>query len=141
MKCFLKPWGQACKLYIDNWIFFKRRPKHLDGLEQHWASKSFVLLYSKNEIGYLSYQQGKWLFEYSDWFKNQNRISPLIELPFKSQLYESKVLWVFFSSRIPSVKQPKIKKLYERGEKPSIADLLEISGKRTINNSFVLKAR
>ena len=120
---------------------FKRQPKYLDKVGQQQDSKTFVLLYGKNDIGYLKYERGKWQFRYSIWFREQDVILPLIEFPKKAKVYESDELWSFFISRIPSTKQPKIKELIATGKNPNIADLLELFGKRTINNPFVLETR
>ena len=41
----------------------------------------FTLSYNKLAIGYLSINQGKWVFEYSEEFKKQGKILPLSNFP------------------------------------------------------------
>lgn len=100
----------------------------------------FVLQYEKDEIGFLSYREGVWKFEYSPWFKTQNDLDPLFEFPDVNKLYESKSLWPFFSSRIPSDKQPKMQRFYEKNPKKvdNLGALLAEFGKTTVNNPFKL---
>ena len=69
----------------------------------------FSLKYQNAVIGNLIFDKEEWLFEYSEWFKNQNELQPLLEFPIVSNTYKTKELWPFFSNRIPSFKQPKIK--------------------------------
>ena len=101
-------------------------------------SKKFVLSYGKDEIGYLKFLDGQWVFTYSEWFKNQARILPLLEFPEKNKIYRSKELWSFFTSRIPSDKQPKRLEL-DKKENSNVAVLLELFGKQTVNNPFILE--
>lgn len=116
---------------------FTRKPGYLSAVSQDKDSKKFELLYGNNPIGYLQFADGVWHFEYSDWFKNQDRIVPLIEFPEKDKKYRSKALWSFFSSRIPSQENIDSKK----GDMVnlSLSELLEKFGKQTINNPFILK--
>lgn len=101
----------------------------------------FVLSYKRLVIGYLSINQGKWTFEYSEDFKKQGEISPLSNFPNKELVYSSKELWPFFASRIPSAAQLERKakitsdELSERNE----VHLLRKYGHRTITNPFVLQ--
>lgn len=120
---------------------FVREPEYLTEIKQEANSKKFVLLYGKNEIGYLKYINDEWIFVYSNWFKGQNTLLPLIEFPSKTNVYKSKELWSFFSSRIPSQKQPKLMRLNEKKDALNLATLLEMFGKQTINNPFVLKTK
>ncbi len=117
-------------------LFF-RKPDYLHGIEQNSVSKKFVLTYGKNDIGYLEHGGNQWKFVYSEWFKQQDRIQPLVEFPKKNVIYKSPELWSFFSSRIPSAKQLKVGK--SSGRKLNMDELLEKFGKQTINNPFVLE--
>ena len=99
-----------------------------------------MLSYGPNDIGYLKFLDGNWIFTYSDWFKEQKTIMPLIEFPHKDKVYRSKELWSFFNSRIPSNKQPKFKQLDKEG-KLSLEKLLETFGKNSVNNPFTLEVR
>ena len=101
----------------------------------------FVLTYNKLEIGYLSINQGKWTFEYSEDFKKQGKIITISNFPNKVLVYSSKELWPFFASRIPSAAQLERKgnitseELLERNE----VHLLKKYGHRTITNPFILQ--
>jgi HipA-like protein len=101
----------------------------------------FVLSYKRLEIGYLSVNQGKWTFEYSEDFKKQGEISSLSNFPNKALVYTSEELWPFFASRIPSAAQLERKakitsdELSERNE----VHLLRKYGHRTITNPFKLQ--
>ena len=56
-------------------------------------------------IGTLTFSEGIWTFGYSDDFKLQNTISPLVNFPSKEKKYTTRELWPFFASRIPSSAQ------------------------------------
>lgn len=120
---------------------FVRDPEHLIGIKQEANSKKFALLYGKNEIGYLKYLNHEWIFVYSNWFKKQNTLLPLVEFPNKTEIYKSKELWSFFKSRIPSMKQPKLIKMNGKMNAPNLAVLLEMFGKQTVNNPFILEIK
>ena len=118
---------------------------HTEGMENRLTPDDmqvqFVLSYNKLVIGYLSVNQGKWTFEYSEDFKKQGEILPLSNFPNKALLYTSEELWPFFASRIPSVAQLERKakitsdELSERNE----VQLLRKYGHRTITNPFTLQ--
>lgn len=114
-----------------------KQAKNLVGITQEQDSKKFVLSYNDNPIGYLKHKDNKWIFVYSGWFKSQDSILPLIEFPNSNQIYRSSELWSFFSSRIPSSKQPKVKEFNAEGVM-SIDELLEKFGQSTVNNPFTL---
>ena len=52
----------------------------------------FSLKYQNTIIGNLTYDKDKWLFEYSEWFKNQNELQPLLEFPTVNNTYKTKEL-------------------------------------------------
>jgi HipA-like protein len=99
---------------------------------------TFVLSYKDMEIGKLSVKGSSWRFEYSEEFKDQTNILPLSNFPDKMKVYESRQLWPFFMSRIPSDAQLQKKKF---GVKSStdIVNLLKMYGKKTITNPFFLE--
>jgi HipA-like protein len=119
---------------------------HSEGMENRVVPDDiqfrFVLSYSKLVIGYLSVDQGKWTFEYTEDFKKQGEILPLSNFPNKGIVYSSEELWPFFASRIPSAAQLEQKahipfsEIQERNE----VNLLRKYGQRTITNPFVLQA-
>ena len=101
----------------------------------------FILKYQNKQIGNLEYLDHKWLFSYTEWFKKQNEIEPLLEFPKKKEQYTSNKLWHFFANRIPSLKQPSMKKFIEKNPtyKENSAELLGKFGKYSVNNPFVLE--
>lgn len=107
---------------------------------QGTSNKKFVLSYGNNAIGYLKNVDDNWSFEYSDWFKQQDVILPLLEFPNKDKTYEADQLWSFFSSRIPSKINLELTDKNNYSTTSSIVELLEIFGKRTVNNPFVLES-
>ena len=99
----------------------------------------FFLKYNNQEIGKLSYKNGVWFFEYSDWFKKQQDFRPLIEFPNKDKQYQSNELWTFFASRITSLKQPKVLEfISENNNKVDFIELLKKFGKTSVNNPYHL---
>lgn len=103
----------------------------------------FSLKYQNTVIGNLTFDKKEWLFEYSEWFQNQDELQPLLEFPIVTNIYKNKELWPFFSNRIPSFKQPKIKEYIEKhpSERTNIAKLLEIFGEYSVNNPFKLETK
>ena len=103
----------------------------------------FSLKYQNSIIGNLSFENEEWLFEYSEWFKNQNELQPLLEFPVVSNKYKTTELWPFFSNRIPSFKQPKIKNYIEKhpSERNNTVKLLELFGQYSVNNPFKLETK
>lgn len=103
----------------------------------------FSLKYQNNVIGDLKFEDNKWLFEYSAWFKNQTELQPLLEFPLVQHSYQSNELWPFFADRIPSFKQPRIKSYIEKhpDEKTNTAKLLELFGEYSVNNPFKLEIK
>lgn len=103
----------------------------------------FSLKYQNAVIGSLIFDNNEWLFEYSEWFKNQNDLQPLLEFPTVSYVYKTKELWPFFSNRIPSFKQPKIKEYIEKNpsERTNTVKLLEMFGEYSVNNPFKLETK
>ena len=102
----------------------------------------FKLSYNHLVVGYLSLSNAVWHFEYSDEFKKQDMIRPIIIFPDKGEIYRSEKLWPYFAARIPSLKRPDIQKvLYEEKiDETNEVELLKRFGKRTISNPFYLEA-
>lgn len=100
---------------------------------------SFILFLDSVEIGRLSYDDGLWEFAYSEEFKELSG-RPLADFPLIDKKYKSKVLWPFFSSRIPSMARHRVKKLVDKEgiEDNDLLALLTRFGKRTITNPYVL---
>jgi HipA-like protein len=106
------------------------------------ASSEFNLVYKGATIGILSIRGGKWSFRYTEEFRRDGRIKPLMIFPDKDKTYESKELWPFFSMRIPSLKQPSIRAVVddEHIDEHDQVKLLRRFGRRTISNPFELIA-
>ena len=102
----------------------------------------FFLKYGDLLVGTLSVEDGVWKFEYSDRFKQSKSLRPIVEFPDVDKIYESKALWQFFASRIPSPEQPEVEEILRRehiSEDDSVS-LLKRFGTRTISNPFQLEA-
>jgi len=79
----------------------------LSGIETLAADEkcSFKLLLKSLEIGTLRAENGEWVFEYSNEFRQQKEIKPIVNFPVLDRKYRSRVLWPFFALRIPSPEQ------------------------------------
>ncbi len=103
---------------------------------------SFILTYDKLVIGFLNVADGKWEFSYSEDFKKQDELKPIVDFPDKNRIYTSTDLWPFFASRIPSLSRPSIKEILDKSEIDSndLVELLKLFGQKTISNPFHLQA-
>jgi HipA-like protein len=102
----------------------------------------FILKYGDLLVGTLSVKDGVWKFEYSEQYKQSKDFRPLVEFPDVDKVYESKELWQFFASRIPSPEQPEVDEILKReqiSEDDSVA-LLKRFGTRTVSNPFQLES-
>lgn len=105
------------------------------------AQAEFLLFYGNLLVGTLSVTEGHWRFEYSDEFKLNTELRPLVEFPDVDKVYDNTELWQFFASRIPSMEQPDVEDVL-KGEKiaeDDVVALLRRFGKRTITNPFELR--
>ena len=115
-----------------------------DGREQLQTPKheeaNFRLQYRDLDVGYLSHHDGKWHFEYTDDFRLQTNVCPLIDFPHTDKHYTSEVLWPFFAIRIPGLGQPAVQRVIreENLDKHNEAQLLKRFGKMTIANPYIL---
>jgi HipA-like protein len=102
----------------------------------------FLLTYNNLLIGTLSVAEGVWKFEYSDDFRRNDTLRPIVEFPDVNKIYQSKELWQFFASRIPSLEQAEVEEIIKREhiEEDDAVRLLKRFGERTITNPFNLKA-
>lgn len=101
----------------------------------------FRLFLEKLWVGSLSFQRGLWIFEYSDEFKKQSEIRPIMDFPVLERRYESKDLWPFFALRIPSREQVSVKSFLETKESGEVdeATMLRQFGRRSVANPFELQ--
>lgn len=93
----------------------------------------FILKFDKLEIGILSFTDNTWFFSYSEEFKSQKEILPLVNFPTVNKEYMSDELWPFFVSRIPSTAQRQLSE-----ENQATTTLLKIYGRKTIANPYQL---
>src|SRR5687768_938744 len=100
----------------------------------------FELLYNDLVVGKLKLYEGKWTFAYSEEFKEQHDVQPLIAFADTTKLYEADSLWPFFVARIPSTAQPQVRQAIDKEglDEHSDLELLKRFGTRTIANPFVL---
>lgn len=96
---------------------------------------NFTLIFNKLEVGTLSYADNVWAFSYSEEFKKQKEILPLVNFPTLEKEYTSHELWPFFISRIPSMAQLQSKKGTGRKD---LVSLLKDYGRKTIANPYQL---
>lgn len=101
---------------------------------------SFQLVYKKLLIGTLYVNNGIWKFTYSDQFKAQDEILPLVDFPNKKSTYESAQLWPFFSYRIPGLNQPSVQEIIRKEsiDKENEVALLKKFGRFSIFNPYLL---
>jgi len=104
------------------------------------AHARFLLTYDDLLVGTLTVQAGLWTFEYSDKFRLEVRLRPLVEFPDVNKTYVNEELWQFFASRIPSTERPEVEQILRREhvEEDDAVALLKLFGKRTIANPFEL---
>lgn len=99
----------------------------------------FELKYKNLLIGTLEYKfkENVWYFEYSEEFKRQNKIAPILSFPNTNKVYSGKELWSFFASRIPDNTSESADNK-EKECNSSMIDLLKSYGQKTITNPFDL---
>ena len=91
-------------------------------------------------VGTLRAEGGEWFFSYSQEFRNQTEIKPIVDFPVLGREYRSRHLWPFFALRIPSPSQPGVRE-FIRTQPQAKADegiLLKEFGARSVANPFRL---
>lgn len=119
------------------------KPDGHDELKTPNSSAEFALLFEHLPVGLLSLENGIWSFRYTVEFKRQSRIKPLPEFPILDNVYHSKTLWPFFAFRIPGMNQPQAKDLAQKKgiTEGNIVELLDLFGRKSINNPFELELK
>jgi HipA-like protein len=122
---------------IMDWLGFHKTLQARPGVRAE-----FKLSYEDLVVGTLSVADSIWKFTYSDEFKKQDELRPLVDFPDLDEVYESKELWQFFVMRIPSPEQPEVGEILKREhiEEDDAVSLLKRFGERTIANPFKLRA-
>lgn len=102
---------------------------------------TFGLMYGSLPVGTLELRSGVWHFDYTEVFKKQNKIPPIVGFSDINKNYKSEELWPFFMSRIPSTNRPAVKEVInkEHIDETDLAALLDRFGKKTISNPFELE--
>lgn len=105
------------------------------------VTTTFVLQFEDLPVGFLTLANGIWQFSYSEEFKRQSEVKPLVDFPQLEKVYRNDHLWPFFLARIPSLSQPQVEETIRREglDRNSSAALLRRFGERTISNPFVLQ--
>lgn len=101
---------------------------------------SFRVMLGSLCVGVLQADRGEWVFNYSDEFRRQDKINPIVDFPVLDRAYRSRTLWPFFALRIPSLKQPSVQEFLQK-QPSATADegiLLKEFGMRSIANPFRL---
>lgn len=113
----------------------------LSKLNSENENAKFELLFEDKLVGILQFNKDKWIFEYSEEYKEKQFVLPLINFPDIKKKYEFEELMPFFATRIPNLNQPYHEKKLEKleGDKTSLVSLLKIFGEKSINNPFELK--
>jgi hypothetical protein len=101
----------------------------------------FVLCMGELPMLLLSHEGGGWTLRYTDQFKQQNRVAPLVPFPDVNKVYASKEIWPFFAVRIPSIARPEIERTVraEKLDYSDVAAMLSRFGKRSIADPFELR--
>jgi HipA-like protein len=126
-------------------FFRSERPEGLEELETPQDEDArFALRFEDLLVGHLTLSEGLWTFTYSDEFKSQTRVPPMVDFPSTSRAYQSRELWPFFVSRIPSLSQPRVLEAVEEAERKgedarSAVALLRRYGRNSISNPFTLE--
>lgn len=118
------------------------RDEQITELSPHkGVSAKFILSHPTTSIGELFFDGESWIFRYTDEFKKQSKLSPIVDFPDVDKEYKSIVLFPYFGFRIPSLSQPRIKKIVKQKQinPDNPVDLLKQFGQRTIVNAFDLR--
>ena len=102
---------------------------------------TFILSHRSTSIGELILNNGTWTFQYTEEFKQQKKLTPIIDFSDINKVYQSEKLFAYFEFRIPSIQRPQIKQVIEKEKIDSnnTVELLKHFGQRTIVNPFHLQ--
>ena len=123
------------------WRKIFNKPNENDVILPTNETTKFVVRIKSLEIGYLTFEKGYWIFEYTDAFRNQDKYRRLVGFSDTKKVYTSEVLWPFFKIRIPGLKQPLVQEILkkEKIDKNNEAMLLKKFGRNNISNAYVLE--
>jgi hypothetical protein len=82
-----------------------------------------------------------WELRYTDAFKAQSRLSPIVCFPDVDKVYRSAKLWPFFSVRIPSIARPEVQRTVreENLDYDDVAAMLRRFGRKSVADPFELR--
>ena len=125
---------------IFSWAFQNEETESLESTPN--TSAKFELILKNQVVGYLSAENGNWIFRYSDWYTDQTKYLPIIDFPQKEEQYVSPELWPFFVSRIPGLKQPSIQQILakDKVDQHDTVSLLKKFGRQSIQSPMILEA-
>ena len=103
-------------------------------------SVAFSVMLDGLEVGVLSYDGTQWTYRYTEAFRDQDLVKPIIDFPMPGKEYRSETLWPFSLLRIPSLEQPSVQHfVHEHGLSDlNEATLLRQFGRRSVANPFEL---
>jgi hypothetical protein len=101
----------------------------------------FVLWFRKLPMMQLRRVGGMWELRYTDAFKAQSRLSPIVCFPDVDKVYRSAKLWPFFSVRIPSIARPEVQRTVreENLDYDDVAAMLRRFGRKSVADPFELR--
>ena len=101
----------------------------------------FVLVLGRLPILILSRTLDGWTMRYTEVFKNQKRVAPLVPFPDVNKVYRSTELWPFFSVRIPSIARPEVQRTVreEHLDYDDVAAMLRRFGRKSVADPFELR--
>jgi HipA-like protein len=102
---------------------------------------TFILKVDNIELGVLHCENGEWVFNYTENFKQlQNEYTHIVGFPNINKVYHSETLWPFFRIRIPGLKQPSVQEIIKKEniDQHNEAALLKRFGYKTIANPYEL---
>ncbi|NJN33340.1 MAG: hypothetical protein HC817_02875 [Saprospiraceae bacterium] len=117
---------------------FKSEDQEVDLTTPNDTVAEFSLLYKKLIIGTLKLDNGIWSFAYSNEFKGQEEISPIVDFPNKNKIYQTRNPFPLFLSRIPSLQRLKIQHIIPQNFTTDDVSLLKLFGKQSITNPYQL---
>lgn len=123
---------------------FRSMTSGMDSLSSDRSSDAaFILKLDNLSMLRLFRKHGIWMAQYTDEFKAQDRVSPLVAFPDLEKTYESEELWPFFAVRIPSLARPEVVRTVEQEnlDYHDSAAMLRRFGERSIADPFELKSQ
>lgn len=125
-----------------NWMsrFFKSEEQPVELSTPRDLKVVFELRYKDLVVGHLILDDGNWQFFYSEEFKHQSKITPILDFPDTNKSYKATDLWPFFAHRIPGLGQPQVQEIIknESLNPTNSAELLKRFGQKSITNPFEL---